>query len=495
MGTFLRQKYKEKPQAFGPVSAVQRSLFINAEAMGIPAPDIYLPLWEKIGSTAKNYGKLPQDGTLTNAYFSNQGCMIGDSESRISLNTTGLNKTSGTIFIGVVPNWNYNTNKTHYLFDSYGGGNKRFFTYKSITTPWASFIYTDGVSRGSSIIPFSNKKPESIFINYGVNEFYFRNLLVADFSDGDLGLFASNLYIGDRYSLADAAFDGEINQFIWFNSVINANSRNLLSDNPYQLLQPVPMRSYFIPSGEPTGGTLNFSGVISSLAMVLGEIKKTARLDGSATGTAGITGQMSVAKTLSGEITGQTDISGMLSVSRSLSGSIGATADVQGEITLAGIIRLSGSIGSVADVVGALALKRTLSGTANSTAGIDGQISAIRRLSGMVDAKADIQGSVSIFADNRISLSGNIGAMAAIEGAINVKRGVTGQVQAYADINGQTSIKLNLRGSVDVIADIVGTLRVIGEGSLGVVIDPVLTSLTKKLILTSITKKYFINSI
>jgi hypothetical protein len=287
-----------------------------------------------------------------------------------------------------------------------------------------------------------------------------------------------------------------------------------LAENPYMLWQRVAPISFFFPSAVPEG-ILNMSGAINAIAATLGQIKKTAKLDGSALGvgsvsgnisnnrpfsgsataTADATGQMSVAKTLSGEITGEADVSGLLSVSRALSGSVGATADVQGQITLQGIIQLSGSIGSVADVVGVMALKRALSGNVNATADVNGQLSAIRRLSGMVDASADVQGSVSIFSDTRIRLSGNISAMAAVEGAVNVAKGVTGQIVAFADVDGQTSLKLNLTGSAEAIADVIGTLRVIGAGSLGVVIDPVLTSVTQKRILRSITKKYFINSI
>jgi len=475
------------------VSAVQRSLFLNAESIGIDAGKLQavFPFWEKTGFISTNYADpaLSADLPFANAgTWNNSGLGFIVNSAYYTETGSGNKYDLPSPYLSVVAEitrtitnnaWGviFGKNSPAYLFFMRNSGELGYYTNGVYN--YSDYSYITGIGRKACV---------AYTINNGTHKIYGGGFVKSTHISPNPANYSASIKIGQSLGAI-------LHNLLVTNQALPPSTIALLSDNPYQLLQPVPMRSYSFASDEPTGGTLNFSGAINSLAAVLGEIKKTASLDGSATATAGITGQMSVARTLSGSITGQTDISGMLSVFRSLSGSISATADVQGEITLAGIIRLSGSIGSVADVVGALALKRTLSGTANSTAGIDGQISAIRRLSGMVDAKADIQGSVSIFTDNRISLSGNIGAMAAIEGAINVKRGVTGQVQAYADVNGQTSIKLNLRGSVDAIADVIGTLRIIGEGSLGVVIDPVLTSITKKLILTSITKKYFINSI
>ncbi len=44
-----RQLYKQKPQAWGPVSQVQASIFKNAEKIGIPAPKAAFPLFEGSG--------------------------------------------------------------------------------------------------------------------------------------------------------------------------------------------------------------------------------------------------------------------------------------------------------------------------------------------------------------------------------------------------------------------------------------------------------------
>src|SRR6056297_1633631 len=47
MSFFLRQLWKQKPQAYGPVSAVQRDIWMNAERCGIDPGSIvlYLPMW------------------------------------------------------------------------------------------------------------------------------------------------------------------------------------------------------------------------------------------------------------------------------------------------------------------------------------------------------------------------------------------------------------------------------------------------------------------
>ena len=46
---FLRQLYKQKPSAWGPVSSVKASILKNAEKIGIPAPKAAFPLFEGSG--------------------------------------------------------------------------------------------------------------------------------------------------------------------------------------------------------------------------------------------------------------------------------------------------------------------------------------------------------------------------------------------------------------------------------------------------------------
>lgn len=51
-----RQLYKQKPQAWGPVSSVQASIFKNAEKIGIDPSlfDCLFPIWDKVG-LPRNY--------------------------------------------------------------------------------------------------------------------------------------------------------------------------------------------------------------------------------------------------------------------------------------------------------------------------------------------------------------------------------------------------------------------------------------------------------
>ena len=263
------------------------------------------------------------------------------------------------------------------------------------------------------------------------------------------------------------------------------------------------------------GATIGLSGTVDAIASSMGQINKSAGLSGVVAGvcesysdvsvkkllsgsvdaTAGSVGQINVVRTLSGETAGQTNIAGILSVFRAMSGHVDASAEIQGQITLQGFIQLSGSVGVMADATGVISAKLDFSGNVGSTSDTEGHLSAIKRLSGMVDSGADIQGSVVIYSDDRIYLSGNVGAMSALESAINASKGLTGQVQAVAGIDGKTSVKLNLTGSANAIANAVGVFRIIGAGSLGVVIDPTINSLTTTRLLKSITTKYTIKSI
>src|SRR6056297_904694 len=74
MSFFLRQLWRQKPQAYGPVSAVQRNIFLNAERCGIDPGSIalYLPMW----------GPGDQVDYIGNGLFVNEGAAFTNNSLR-----------------------------------------------------------------------------------------------------------------------------------------------------------------------------------------------------------------------------------------------------------------------------------------------------------------------------------------------------------------------------------------------------------------------------
>lgn len=519
--SFLRQLWKHKCEAWGPQKEVQSSLFKNAERIGIDPKSIALamPMWNP--GNQIDYSRNRHIGTNTSASFCNNALQFNGTSSNISIpNHPSLQLSNNFI---VLQNINiFSQNRISQTFNkfSYTFSDKHEVTaYNGVPA-----IYNNNNTwmDGGGSLTLTLKKDICLLCNFKLSkiETYIDIKTQAiKTTTVDIKQTANPFVIGcglstENSTTKDSFFTGLIYQTNIFSAELKSSQISLLSDNPYQLWNRVAPVSYFIPGGTP-GGLLEFSGNISAISNILGQIRKAAYLDGaisavssasgsinksasisgSVSATASATGNIAVAKTLTGSITGQSVVTGSLSVSRALLGNISAIADVQGQITLAGYLQMSGNIGAVAEAVGSMALAKTLSGNVSAIADVSGQVAALKRLSGFIDAVADVQGSVTIESDNRIQFSGNIGAMAAIQGSLGINKGLTGAIQATSTVDGNIYVAVNLTGSVDAIADVIGNMRVIGAGSLGVIIDPFLTNLTKKLILKSLTNRLYTKQI
>ena len=172
-GAYFRGDPKIKPEAWGPAEDVQAAIFENAGRIGIdPALiAIAMPLWERTGSIAYNYGNSNQHGVLSNALFSSAGVSIGSSASRIVVPTAGLSTSKGSLFFTCTPNWSQYDNVIHYLFDSYGGANERFLIYKSNSTANnETLLFSQTIPRGAISYGFAAQRDYSFTVVYGTNK-------------------------------------------------------------------------------------------------------------------------------------------------------------------------------------------------------------------------------------------------------------------------------------------------------------------------------------
>lgn len=88
---YLRQKYKEKPQIWGPVESVQRSLAINSERIGIDYADIALamPMWGP--GNQQSYDKMRLVGANYGAVFTSN-CLYFNGSSSLYFNNSAANE-------------------------------------------------------------------------------------------------------------------------------------------------------------------------------------------------------------------------------------------------------------------------------------------------------------------------------------------------------------------------------------------------------------------
>lgn len=129
-----------------------------------------------------------------------------------SLAATGFPSAEGSIELMFRPRWNHSDGLYHYLWSTYGGSNRNFALGK-VNTNHTSLI-TDNTSRGAFTFAWQAERLYHIVLNWGLNQLYINKTLVYDFTNGTLGSGSTTLYIGDLWSVANYACDGDILYFI-----------------------------------------------------------------------------------------------------------------------------------------------------------------------------------------------------------------------------------------------------------------------------------------
>jgi len=250
--TFLRQKYKIKPQAWGPVSEVQASLFKNAERIGIDPESIGFfcpwflnPIDYISGDKAVLYGSA--------AYQSDD-----------SIKTTG--NTGYFEFPNIKKEyfWEY---FTFTLVCSIADINQiagaavgNICTYNSgFSCNFEEYNNTGkyGISAGSvadqptTLSPTLNRI-QSITWRYKDGDIFYINENQNQVSHSAASINNSNVINGltfcakNRGTIYDKA-NASIYFITGFKKVLSDNQVNFLHDNPYQLLHRIPPVVYFIP--------------------------------------------------------------------------------------------------------------------------------------------------------------------------------------------------------------------------------------------------------
>ena len=252
---FLRQLHNQKPQAWGPVSQVQSSIFKNAERIGIDPSSIALamPMWGP--GDQLDYAKNVK-GTNTSVGYSNNSLQFGSSVSRVSIPGTSFPYLSGCIVFGLIPNW-----------FSYGGTNNTLLdsnTSRNLLTHNQSnglLFYNDGryVFYSYANAPIDAYKYHTIVTEYNKTGTVQRLWLngkectssapTGTWGDNTIG---TSMYIGDRFEGTNESANAAFTHFFVFSVAPSTSKIAYLSDNPYYLLQRIAPVFYSLPGGGET---------------------------------------------------------------------------------------------------------------------------------------------------------------------------------------------------------------------------------------------------
>lgn len=272
MSNFLRQKYKEKPQAWGSFESVQRSLFLNAEKIGINPTDIALamPMWNP--GSQQDYSKNNIIASVGAAMTFQSNSIKGGSSYASSTNTINC----GTILdprtwngITIIidgyfkePTFGYPGIISNAI---YGNTYGNFLVAYEYYSDRQEILFKPGNSSGvrTGDIPALNDCVlTTMFTKTQYAKIYKnQNLLASALCNVQWGSVNNTTYINGYYRSTESKWrtGANIYKTIYiFNHEINFQQQSLLADNPYQLWQRQPDVYFSIAaSGEPQQTYLN----------------------------------------------------------------------------------------------------------------------------------------------------------------------------------------------------------------------------------------------
>ncbi len=255
-----------------------------------------------------------------------------------------------------------------------------------------------------------------------------------------------------------------------------------ITGSPYNISNPS------IGASEYTSIIILFSGDMEAEADIQGEVDVERLFSGDIDAEADIQGEFDVEKLFSGDIEAEADIQGLISAGLSLSGDMESEADIQGEFDVERLF--SGGFDGIGINQGTISVLRSISASVDGVGDITGLISVKRLLEGDFTAEADMSGDIG----SVIDMIGNISAEASFNGDMSYRKSLIGDISGVGNIEGQMTVSILLSGDINAVADIIGYMTVIGDGSLGIVIDPIIYPITNYIIGAS-TTNYIIEKV
>ena len=275
MGIFLRKLWQNKPKQWGPFSAVQSALFHNLESMGIDPQDktVAIPLWEMAGffgrdifgteiSSGYNSSGDPEwVGNTSYFYQTGHGGLCDSVEIKYGNFKTNYSKGSllfrfkitgqaypglghyilcapdqGDFNSGIILIYNDGT-ATFRIRDTAGYYALTSFTYT--LNSWINLFVTWDLSSPFNLYAYVNGKYTGDATGNGMRA---------------SGIYPDGLLIGAKANYSSVpyyGFRGNVDTFLLSSNYTENKELTAIqhSDNPYQLWQPVPQKTIFLPIG------------------------------------------------------------------------------------------------------------------------------------------------------------------------------------------------------------------------------------------------------
>ncbi len=263
-----RKLYKQKPQAWGPVSAVQASIFKNAEKVGIPIPDSFIPTWENAGYNVFDY-LYNVNGTKQGNWGKSALTEI-DSNSRVNVSIPSALEQGASNFAvfsfefhGVIASNSENV----YALWLQGAPGTQFsaIKYSYSTEKFSVYSYNGEFSTTGTYGDYTYDFPATHFV-FTIDS---NNNAISIYADGKLlEVFAGtcqwsqvggSIYYGGKPGTLGIVRRLDYAK-LWHNVILTPDQVAYSHDNPYFLMNRVPPVFYSVPGGAITIKTITDTG-------------------------------------------------------------------------------------------------------------------------------------------------------------------------------------------------------------------------------------------
>lgn len=264
-GTYLRRLWDQKPQAYGPFSYVQSSLFHNAERIGIDPSSIVMacPTWEQVGCVLYDYGIKNTQFPITNPNWVNGGLDCLTNDGAVDIENTYIASLdsclNGCNPFTVIFETQKQTTTNYFLILRQNSSielhivfvNGDTFRFKGKSTNWNNFdlsaTYNTGDKFHAGLIADGTGRCD-VFLDGKQVEWDLEGLHIPTdwitFESFEAG--RQKLLSGEFTSLQQS-FN---NQAVICDVAVHPDVMASLHDNPYQLWQRVPRKTIFLPLGD-----------------------------------------------------------------------------------------------------------------------------------------------------------------------------------------------------------------------------------------------------
>jgi len=263
MSFFLRQLWKQKPSMYGPVSAVQRDIFLNAERCGIDPGSIalYLPMWGP--GNQQDYGPGGLTGINSGVKYQENGLYYTTDNTITYPAHPAINNYGPGPFTVITQMNDIDITYDDYIFQ------KEYFSLRIISSSSRQFsfgidLYGQDIGNTYSYQPEGSLDSLAFVYDGGSSSSglkFYRNGVFQTPND-------PTEVIGGTATQDDSAeifVIGNLTKtfmtsFLYVKAELEYSQIALLSDHPYILLQRNPQRRYFVSAtGLPT--PVNLAGV------------------------------------------------------------------------------------------------------------------------------------------------------------------------------------------------------------------------------------------